>query len=322
MSQFNMLVVAESRRGRITAEDSLPDGILLDRFISERDALALETLIERHAPRVLRVCRQTLNEIQDAEDACQATFLVLIHRANAIRESDNVGGWLCGVARRVAARAKIQADRRRRRESAVDVQVVTDSDEPEVSEVRASLRAEVNRLPEKYRRPIELCYWEGLSSEQAAVRLECPTGTLKWRLARARELLRSRLGRAGLALVFLFIRRAPSANAAAVAPGNVGRMAGAGSGPGMRSTDGFSAEFLQDTLAMAAFVRDFSSTGPMNLGSFVAWKSQWLGRLALVPLVLIVAVILGSLFIIPSVRRAVANSIAPTGGPVPGAACH
>jgi RNA polymerase sigma factor (sigma-70 family) len=242
MSQFNMAVMAEPFRGGITADESLPDGTLLDRFISERDALAFETLLRRHGPRVLRVCRQSLREIQDAEDACQATFLVLIDRASAIRESDNVGGWLCGVARRVAARAKMQADRRRSRESAVDFKVVSADDEPDSVDLRASLRAEVNRLPEKYRRPIELCYWEGLSSEQAALQLECPTGTLKWRLSRAREILRNRLGRIGLALLLLLMGRVPTARGASVFSRDApGRGAGADRGRGADGGDELSA---------------------------------------------------------------------------------
>ncbi len=322
MSQFHMTVVADPFHGRISSQDSLPDGTLLDRFISERDASAFETLIQRHAPRVLRICRQSLNEIQDAEDACQATFLVLIDRAAAIRESDNVGGWLCGVARRVAARAKIQADRRRRRESTVDVQVIADDDEPDTTDLQASIRAEVKRLPEKYRRPIELCYWEGLSSEQAALRLECPTGTLKWRLSRARELLRSRLKRAGLALLLLLIGRVPTASAAAILPRNSGRATSRGNGRAVNGGDEFSADFMADTLAMAVFVRDFSFSAPLGRATLSARSGNRLYGLAIVPAILILAVVVGSLFMIPTVRRVVAETFSAINGPVAGPSCH
>ncbi|MDG3005120.1 RNA polymerase sigma factor [Paludisphaera mucosa] len=177
------------------------DRELLDRFLTDRDEAAFERLVGRHGPRVLRICRRWLGDGQDAEDAYQATFLLLATRGDAIRRPGNVGGWLSGVARRVAGRAKMKATRRRRLEgTSIDLHEVADRRGPALGDDLRALRAEIERLPEKYRRPIELCYWDGLSSEQAASLLQCPTGTVKWRLSQARESLRGRLGRAGILL--------------------------------------------------------------------------------------------------------------------------
>lgn len=194
-------------RARISDAAGESDRALLDRFLNDRDEAAFAGLVARHGPKVLGVCRRRLGPGQDAEDAYQATFLLLATRGDAIRTSGDLGGWLCGVARRVAGRARMRADRRRRLEgNSIDLSRVADRREAAPAEdLRPAVRAEIERMPEKYRRPIELCYWDGLTSEQAAAQLRCPTGTLKWRLSRAREDLRGRLGRAGIALVALLL---------------------------------------------------------------------------------------------------------------------
>ncbi|WP_165070262.1 RNA polymerase sigma factor [Paludisphaera rhizosphaerae] len=204
------LVGGEARfaRGAERLDDvEASDGELLRRFLAHRDQAAFERLVVRHGPKVLRVCRRWSGPGQDAEDAYQATFLLLATRAEAIRRPEHLGAWLCGVARRVASRAKRRADLRHRREGAsIDLSVVADRSRPSpLDDLRPDLRATIERMPEKYRRPIELCYWDGLSSEQAAARLRCPTGTLKWRLSQAREDLRDRLGRAGIGLAALLV---------------------------------------------------------------------------------------------------------------------
>lgn len=200
------------------------DRALLDRFLNDRDEAAFERLVARHGPKVMGACRRRLGPGQDAEDAYQATFLLLATRGGSIHSTGDLGGWLCGVARRVAARARMKADRRRRLEGAsVDLSRVADRRERgPADDLRPALRAEIERLPEKYRRPIELCYWDGLTSEQAATLLRCPAGTLKWRLAQARQDLRGRLGRAGISLAALLAwvarPRSATASAAPVAP--------------------------------------------------------------------------------------------------------
>jgi RNA polymerase sigma factor (sigma-70 family) len=153
---------------------------------------------------VLRVCRNVLKDWNDAEDAFQATFIVLARRCGSIRQRDSVESWLFGVACRVSARARVEAARRRaveRRWAAeTDAALGTpEPDEADLPELGPIVQEEVRRLPEKYRAAVVLCYWEGLTQEQAAVQLGCPLGTVRSRLARARDLLRRRLSRRGVA---------------------------------------------------------------------------------------------------------------------------
>jgi len=185
----------------------LSDRQLLERFAGRRDAsaeAAFEVLVLRHGPMVLRVCRNVLGDSADAQDAFQATFLVLVRRRGSIRGLDSIGGWLYGVACRVAARARVESARRRAAEQRAALRVVEAVDPSECGESDSAefgpvIQEEVRRLPEKYRAVVALCYWQGLTQEQAAVQLGCPLGTVRSRLARARELLRRRLTRRGLA---------------------------------------------------------------------------------------------------------------------------
>ncbi len=206
----------------------LSDRQLLERLVQERDAsadLAFEVLVLRHGPMVLRVCRNLLRDPDDAQDAFQATFLVLVQRRGSIRRLESVGGWLYGVACRVAARARVETARRRRVERCGDLRVVeavepSTSEELDQAELGPIVQGEVRRLPEKYRAVVVLCYWQGLTQEQAAVQLACPLGTVRSRLARARKLLHRRLTRRGLAPVagaVAAVLDGPPASAASVA---------------------------------------------------------------------------------------------------------
>jgi polysaccharide biosynthesis/export protein len=186
----------------------LSDRQLLERFAGRRDAsaeAAFEVLVTRHGPMVLRVCRNVLSDSGDAQDAFQATFLVLVERRHSIRRLESVGSWLYGVACRVAARARVEAARRRvaeRRGGELRIVQAVDpaeSNEPDHAEFGPIIQEEVRRLPEKYRAVVALCYWEGLTQEQAATQLGCPLGTVRSRLARARSRLHTRLTRRGLA---------------------------------------------------------------------------------------------------------------------------
>jgi RNA polymerase sigma factor (sigma-70 family) len=177
------------------------DRQLLERFIARREEAAFEALVIRHGPRVLWVCRQVLGDSEDADDAFQATFLVLVRKAETIRARDSLGPWLHGVARRVALRAKLRSKRRREQERrVVEMPAVEPSDEIDQRDLRPVLDEELSRLPDKYRLPVLFCYLQGMTNEEAARRLQCPPGTLKGRLARAREILRERLGRRGVVL--------------------------------------------------------------------------------------------------------------------------
>lgn len=178
------------------------DEQLLDRFVSERDALAFEALVRRHGPMVLGVCRRLLQHPQDAEDAFQATFLVLVRKAASLGQRELLGNWLYGVAYRTALDARAAALRRRKREKQVSSMPEPEiHDEPqEWHDLRPLLDHELTRLPDKYRIPIVLCDLEGKTRQQAAEQLAIPVGTLSGRLTTAREMLAKRLTRHGLAL--------------------------------------------------------------------------------------------------------------------------
>ena len=174
----------------------LADGQLLDRFLARRDGLAFEALVERHGPMVLAVCRGTLRDPADAEDAFQATFLVLVRRAGSIRGRDAIGPWLHRVAHRVAVRANIEAAHRRDRERRAGEARASRRKPRE--DLRAALHEEIDRLPERLRRPLVLCHLEDKTHAQAASELRLGEATVRRRLAGARDLLRARLARRGI----------------------------------------------------------------------------------------------------------------------------
>jgi RNA polymerase sigma factor (sigma-70 family) len=178
----------------------LSDAALLDRFVAGRDAasdLAFEVLVRRHGPMVLRVCRSVLRDPHEAQDAFQATFLVLVQRAGSIRRRESLGGWLYGVAGRVAAAARADEARRRAHERRLAERASTTvATRPDLA---PAVREEVDRLPEPLRAPVVLCYLEGRTHDEAAGLLGLPVGTVRSRLARARSRLESRLIRLGLA---------------------------------------------------------------------------------------------------------------------------
>jgi RNA polymerase sigma factor (sigma-70 family) len=179
----------------------LPDGTLLERFASghgQSAEVAFQALVARHGPMVWRACRGVLEDPNDAEDAFQATFLVLLRRSGSIRDRSTVASWLHGVALRVAARARVDAARRRRIERRGIRPAVEQNDDARRLDLEAILHEELARLPEKYRAPLALCYLEGFTHEGAAEQLGWPVGTVRGRLARARDLLRSRLTRRGI----------------------------------------------------------------------------------------------------------------------------
>ena len=179
----------------------MSDGLLLERFVARQDGLAFEAILARHGPMVLSVCRRMLPELSDTEDAFQATFLILVRKAGTLRDRQRLGPWLYGVARRVAIRARAQAARRQSRErSGAEVAAMRPCEDVERFELLAVLDDEVSQLPEKYRAAIVLCDLEGLTHDEAARQLDCPPGTVKSRLASARNRLRRRLTRRGLRL--------------------------------------------------------------------------------------------------------------------------
>jgi RNA polymerase sigma-70 factor (ECF subfamily) len=186
--------------GGPTSGEGPSDAELLERFVARRDEAAFAALLTRHGPLVLGVCRQVLRDSHDAEDAFQATFLVLARRAASIRKTEALAAWLHRVAFNLAQTARTSAAVRRGHErQAGAMSRVNDSAGPGPTDWQPLLHDEVNRLPEKYRAPVVLCYLGGKSNEEAAGELGWPVGSVKGRLSRARQMLRSRLERRGLA---------------------------------------------------------------------------------------------------------------------------
>src|SRR5215831_3890893 len=193
------------------------DALLLERFIEQWDQTAFRDLVRRHGPMVLGVCHRILRDPHAAEDAFQATFLLLVRKAGSVRKRGSVGPWLYGVAQRVALEAR-GATSRRPVPAPLDLEVAgaDDHDGLERDELHAALHEELGRLPEKYRAPMVICYFEGLPHEAVARRLGWPLGTVRSRIARGRDLLGARLTRRGLApaAVLLALSLLPKAEAA------------------------------------------------------------------------------------------------------------
>jgi RNA polymerase sigma factor (sigma-70 family) len=182
---------------------ALTDGQLLDHYLSPDgrcSEMAFAALVERHGPMVLSVCRRLVSDAHFAEDAFQATFLVLARRARSVRNHDSLGGWLHRVARRVALRLRSTQARRKAREHPGNLEVAVQyANRAEHDELKSVIDHEIDRLAESHRLPVVLCCLEGISHEEAAQRLRWPLGTVKSRLARARKRLQERLIRKGFA---------------------------------------------------------------------------------------------------------------------------
>ncbi len=179
----------------------LSDGQLLERFAVRGDGDAFAAIVARHGTMVLSVCRSVLGprDEADAEDAFQATFLVLVRRAGSFPLHGSLAGWLYRVARWVARQARIEASRRRARERIAAVRgEVEPPHDPARDEFRRLVHQELAHLPERYRMPILLCDLHGLTRDEAAEAIGCPPGTVAGRLARGREQLRGRLARRGV----------------------------------------------------------------------------------------------------------------------------
>ncbi len=173
----------------------MTDGQLVERFATRRDSeaeAAFAALVSRHGPMVLGVCRHRLGDPHTADDAFQAVFLVLARRAGSIRRPDLLGPWLHAVATKVARKARAQANRRRRREkSEVEMpRVESVGGQADASSFRdedaEAVHEEIGRLPERYRRAVVLCHFEGLTHVEAARRLGCAPGTVGSLVSRAR----------------------------------------------------------------------------------------------------------------------------------------
>ena len=212
------------RLGTITG---LSDGQLLERFAThggEEAEFAFEAIVERHGPMVYRVCRGILRDEHAAQDAFQATFLILLHKGATLWVRDSLGPWLHRVACRAAGRARLDSNRRRVHEQEAAEQGRTRQTGEGPCDVTTVLHEEIDRLPNRYRIPVVLCDMEGHTYEEAARHMGCPVGTVRSRLARGREQLRGRLIRRGLvpSAGFLGVTFAAEAATAALPTGMVG----------------------------------------------------------------------------------------------------
>ena len=194
-----------NRLFRLGTVGGLTDSQLLEQFVSGDDesaALAFEAIVERHGPMVLRVCRTVLHDVHAAEDAFQATFLVLARKARTLGSRELLGNWLYGVAARTARKARSIAARRRIRDRAAAWLTVA-VENRRTTEARPILSGSCTKksiaCPRPYRAAVVVCYLEGMSQAQAARQLQVAESTVRGRLARARKLLGQRLIRRGVA---------------------------------------------------------------------------------------------------------------------------
>jgi RNA polymerase sigma factor (sigma-70 family) len=177
------------------------DEQLLSRFFTAHDEAAFGVLLARHGPLVYAVCRRVLGDGADAEDAFQATFMVFVKKGATLRDPSRVQSWLYGVAQRTARKAKAKAARQSKSErQAREMTSKSEISDMTFDDLRSILDEEIAQLPEKYAMPLVLCYLEGKTNAQAAAHLGWPEGSMSRRLSRARELLKSRLAKRGLAL--------------------------------------------------------------------------------------------------------------------------
>jgi len=194
------------------------DGQLLQRFTDEHDESAFEAIMQRHGAMVWNVCHRVLANSSDADDAFQATFLVLVKKARQLAGGDSIAGWLHVVAHRVSLNAREKAACRRKHESQGSAMLQQDIPATDQwCDVRQVLDDELSRLPEKYRAPLVLCYLEGKTNDEAADQLGWTRGTIAGRLSRARDLLRSRRAQRGVALAPAVLVSTLAQNAASAA---------------------------------------------------------------------------------------------------------
>jgi RNA polymerase sigma factor (sigma-70 family) len=199
-SQFSAVI---NLRQAVIREDTacVTEAELLDRYVQNKDEAAFEALLERHGQMVWGVCRRTLDNLQDAEDAFQATFLVFVRKAASVRPQSMLGNWLYGVAYHTALKARTLISKRKLKETQVMMMPDSAGVKKDMwSDLIPVLDRELSRLPDKYRSVIVLCDLEGKTRQEAACQLGLPGGTVASRSARGRAMLAKRLGGYGLAL--------------------------------------------------------------------------------------------------------------------------
>lgn len=263
------------------------DAQLLGRFLAGRSEAednaraadrAFEELVARHGPMVQAVCRRLLDDPADADDAFQATFLVLFRRAGSLRAEGSLGPWLRGVAGRIARRARADRARRKAREGCGESPT---GEEPVAGASRAEIRSivgeEIGRLPGRYRSAVSLCLLEGLTYAEAARRLACPVGTLGVRLARGRELLRGRLVRRGVTSAAAALALAAGSGRAAC-NGRLVRLAVRGSSVPSQRVAALALKEIGVMSAVRSWMVAAVAVAVVALGGGLAWVAVGRGR--------------------------------------------
>ena len=294
----------------------LSDEELLARFFRARDESAFGVLLARHGPLVYGVCRRILRNANDAEDAFQATFLVMVRKGATLRQPGRLASWLYGVANRTARKALAKAARRCESErQAREMPSQSELSDMTFDDLRSILDEEIGQLPEKYSLPLVLCYLEGKTNAQAAAQLGWPEGSMSRRLSRARELLRSRLAKRGLALSAALVAAAFARQAVACVP------------PELFVSTVYASSLVADGVA----VKDVVSPATAALvddvlqGMAVATKMFAAGVVAAATLLVVIPIIAWELdtpayaanFFYPQQNYSVHGQLAPAGGGTP-----
>jgi RNA polymerase sigma factor (sigma-70 family) len=263
--------------------DPCGDAALVERFLADRDEAAFGVLVRRHGPVVMAVCRKVAGHEQDAEDAFQATFLVLARQAGKVHPRGQVGNWLFGVAWRTARKARGRAARIRTRETAGEIDRLPAPATDRAGDAEIVLR-EVERLPDLYRVPLVSCDLEDRPRKDVAADLGIPEGTLSSRLTAARAKLAARLARRGVAVPIASVGTALSATVAAdgavsgpLAATTVERSL-AFAGADAAATSGPAADLAGRVLGTAALSRwiviGAVATSALGIGAVVVWRSD------------------------------------------------
>jgi RNA polymerase sigma factor (sigma-70 family) len=249
---------------RLSAADAagIADAELVRRFAEQRDEGAFTALVQRYGTVVLGVCRRVLRHEQDAEDAFQATFLVLARNAGSLQRATAVGNWLYGVAGNVARKAKAMRQRREVKERQVAAQQELETPAEVPDDLREVLDAELHALPAKYRAPIVLCDLMGLTTQAAAAEVGCPAKTLGTRLSRGRALLAGRLTRRGVAITGGALTVALSRCATAAVPARL-------LGPTVRAAVQFTTSPSTVSPAVAALTKGVSNVMLLKSPKFI-----------------------------------------------------
>jgi RNA polymerase sigma factor (sigma-70 family) len=227
---MQMFCPAQAPHSELEVSDQPTDGALLRQVHQCRSADAMMALMRRHGRMVYGVCMRELGDHHHAEDACQETFQLLFRKAGVIARPELLSGWLHGVARRIAARARQRQRRRSHRDLPLTVPDPAAVGHGIDRDIRDLLDQEIQRLPEKYRKPLVLCYLQGRTNEEAAQSLGLPKGTIQSRIARGRDRLRRQLERRGVGLsasaLFALLIRTSSAPRRTVGAGISKALAG------------------------------------------------------------------------------------------------